>query len=492
MSDSTGVATLDEMLNGGLPESRATLVTGTPGSGKSTLAMQFLQAGLDAGEECLFVSTEQTLGELRDSFAPFAFDLDHEALTVTSIHARAGRTFESEEPELTVEQFGPEEALESGFSAPFTSERIRQLLERYASADRVVLDSVTGLEPMADDREVYRRGVLDLIQLFTAEFGATTLFTAELVGDAPRAESVETVSPANAVQYNTHGVLRLWREERQGDVRRFVDVLKMRGVDHDTRAHEVAFTDEGIAVVPRRRTTRTAAGAPERLSTGVPSFDALLGGGFPRGQGSLVEYDGQAAVSDLLFAATESALASGMSVALIPRVSTRRRGVDEQIGRGEVPFESADALMDADRLFVVDALGAWDGHRNVLDPRVEDAGLQYLFEQIRERHAGDGLFLLLNTEAKVHAVGEEAARRFRYWAPSQFLSDEDVLLDVHNPDLMESRMAEFYTDAATVGVETWLDESGLQYVRLKKGRGGDVGEVRLVEYLDDPPYLRLR
>jgi len=98
---------------------------------------------------------------------------------------------------------------------------------------------------------------------------------------------------------------------------------------------------------------------------------------------------------------------------------------------------------------------------------------------------------LLNTEAKLHAVGEEAARRFRYWVPSQFLGRSDVLIDVHNPNLMGSQMAEFYTDAATVGIETWLDETGLQYVRLKGGRVGDVGQVRLVEYLDDPPYLRL-
>ncbi|MFB6304876.1 MAG: RAD55 family ATPase, partial [Haloferacaceae archaeon] len=62
----TGEPVLDGMLRGGLPENRAVLVTGGPGTGKSTLAMQFLQAGLERGETALYVSTEQTIEELRD------------------------------------------------------------------------------------------------------------------------------------------------------------------------------------------------------------------------------------------------------------------------------------------------------------------------------------------------------------------------------------------------------------------------------------------
>jgi hypothetical protein len=67
-----------------------------------------------------------------------------------------------------------------------------------------------------------------------------------------------------------------------------------------------------------------------------------------------------------------------------------------------------------------------------------------------------------------------------------------VLLDVHNPKMIADEMAEFYTDAATASVETWLDETGLQYVRLKKGNVGEVGQVYLVEYLDNYPYVTLK
>ena len=79
---SSGCAGLDQMLLGGFPKQRAILLSGGPGVGKSTLAMQFLQAGLENGEECLYVSTEQTTEELRSSFAPFEFDLHDENLTI--------------------------------------------------------------------------------------------------------------------------------------------------------------------------------------------------------------------------------------------------------------------------------------------------------------------------------------------------------------------------------------------------------------------------
>jgi KaiC/GvpD/RAD55 family RecA-like ATPase len=422
MSVSTGTKTLDEVLGGGLPDGRAVLVTGTPGTGKSTLAMQFLQAGLDTGDEGLFISTEQTIDELHDAFFSFSFDLDHENLTITSLHARTGRTIEGDGDELVIERFEDGEVIGEGFSAAFTSNYIQQVLERYSDADRVVLDSVTGLEPMAQGRDTYRRGVLDLIQLFTDEFGATTVFTSEYVGSSPREQEIEVVSPENTIQYNVYGVLRLWREQKKGVLRRFIDVMKMRGVDHDTRQHEVGFTDEGIEVTPRQRGLPPDELNQSFLSTGIETFDTLLGGGFPQGASVLLEHDGVANIDDLLFSVVNTALNEEMSIGIVPRVNTSPERIDDLIRRGTTDFADTGELLDANRLFVIDALGAWKFHENVFDPRVEDAGLRYLFEQIRDKSAGEGLFLMLNTEAKVHTFGADATRQFRYWVPSAVLN----------------------------------------------------------------------
>lgn len=128
----------------------------------------------------------------------------------------------------------------------------------------------------------------------------------------------------------------------------------------------------------------------------------------------------------------------------------------------------------------------------MFNPRLEDAGFQYLMREVRNRSDGEELFLLLNTEAIVHTHGADETRRFRYWLPSQFLTDRDVAVDVHNPRMMDGQIATFYTDAATMGLETWLDETGLQYLRLQKGEVGELGSVVLVEDLEEPPYIKIR
>jgi circadian clock protein KaiC len=61
---SSGIAGLDEILRGGLPASNLYIVQGDPGAGKTTAALQFLRAGVEAGERCIYVSLSQSASEL--------------------------------------------------------------------------------------------------------------------------------------------------------------------------------------------------------------------------------------------------------------------------------------------------------------------------------------------------------------------------------------------------------------------------------------------
>lgn len=483
---STGDAKLDRILRGGIPENRSVLVVGGPGTGKSTLGMQFLQEGLREGEKCVFLSTEQTPAELRDSFAPYAFDLDHEDLTLATIHARPGYTLDDDEECLTVETLDGHHPVGEGYAAPFSAKYVTQLVGRYAPADRVVIDSVSGLRAMSSDREAFRRAVLDLVRLVTDEFEATGLLVAESRRGVGRTSAVEPL------EYNTHGVIRLWREREVSRYRRYVDVMKMRGVDHDERSYELTFGDGGVEVIPHRRALSAGVRQQEWLGTGVEELDDLLGGGLQRGDSVLLEHDGRANVDTLLFAVATTALDAGMDTVLLPRVNTSPRRIDDLVARADVDFDSGRELLDADRLFVLDALGAWERHENVYDFRADDGEIEDRLREIRETAGGDGLFLALNTEAKVHVLGKGQVRRVRYWLQSAFLEPDDVLFDIHNPKVMASRMAEFYTDAASQVVRTWLDDNGFQYIRLEKAVTGDVGGLRLVEYVDDEPFVRLR
>jgi circadian clock protein KaiC len=71
---STGIQKLDELLSGGYPKGRIILVSGTPGSGKTILCFHYLNAGIQNGEKCLFMSTDEHIDSLINEASEFGFD----------------------------------------------------------------------------------------------------------------------------------------------------------------------------------------------------------------------------------------------------------------------------------------------------------------------------------------------------------------------------------------------------------------------------------
>jgi circadian clock protein KaiC len=60
----TGIAGMDNVLDGGWARNRLYLVEGVPGSGKTTLAPQFLIEGMAQGESVLYITLSETRNEL--------------------------------------------------------------------------------------------------------------------------------------------------------------------------------------------------------------------------------------------------------------------------------------------------------------------------------------------------------------------------------------------------------------------------------------------
>src|SRR5690606_39817111 len=66
-SVSTGIKGLDHILGGGFTPNRLYLLEGEPGSGKTTMGLQFLLAGVQAGETVLYVTLSETRDELLET-----------------------------------------------------------------------------------------------------------------------------------------------------------------------------------------------------------------------------------------------------------------------------------------------------------------------------------------------------------------------------------------------------------------------------------------
>ncbi len=470
---------LDGMLGGGVPEERSVLITGGPGTGKSTISMQFLQEGLEDGDDCLFVSTEQTIEELRDSFEPYEFELDHENLSVTSIHAEPGQTLESDEEELVLQTLGDEEGFVEGFDAPFTSEYIVEYLREYAPCDRVVLDSASGLRVVSENARVFRRTALDMIRLFTDEMGATSLFTAEdNDGD-----------DTNPLRFTTHGVVRLYHEEISEDPHRFLRVTKMRGVDHDRRRVEIEFTEEGVTLSPKRRSQPPALKQHKHMSVGVEGLDKLCGGGIVRGSTVLLQHDGHANLASILGSFVSTAVNRDHTLVLLPTRHLTPSRVGSVLEENGFTIEE---LIEQDRLYVLDMAGSWSeyaGGDNVREA-TDDVGDAVSFFRSADT-GGESTFAVAKTGAAVHRLGPGGARELQHFQEVE-TGPEDVVVNVHNPAVTDSRISGFFIDAAEQVLETRVLDDGLQYISLKKSPCGFVGSTSLVEFREDPPYFRVQ
>ena len=71
----TQIHGLDEVLDGGLPQGRTTLVSGGPGSGKTVLGLEFLCRGALAGEPGVFVTFEERAEAVRTNALSMGWDL---------------------------------------------------------------------------------------------------------------------------------------------------------------------------------------------------------------------------------------------------------------------------------------------------------------------------------------------------------------------------------------------------------------------------------
>jgi circadian clock protein KaiC len=71
----TKIIGLDEILEGGLPQGRTTVVSGGPGSGKTVLGIELLCRGAMAGEPGVFVTFEERAEAIRLNAGAMGWDL---------------------------------------------------------------------------------------------------------------------------------------------------------------------------------------------------------------------------------------------------------------------------------------------------------------------------------------------------------------------------------------------------------------------------------
>jgi circadian clock protein KaiC len=263
----TGIAGLDDVLAGGFITNRLYLVDGDPGAGKTTLSLQYLMAGVAAGESVLYITLSETKEELLAVAASHGWSLDG----IEIIELVADESDLAEDSQLTM--YHPSE-VELGETVKSILEAIKRL-----NPKRVILDSLSELRLLAQNSLKYRRQILALKQFFLGRQCTVLLL------DDRTAEGTD-----KQLQSIAHGVLSLEQlAPAYGAERRRMRVLKFRGTQYRGGYHDFCITPGGLLVFPRlvasehhREFSRT------QIKSGVTALDTLLGGGPDRGTSTLL------------------------------------------------------------------------------------------------------------------------------------------------------------------------------------------------------------
>ncbi|ROZ75670.1 ATPase domain-containing protein [Ramlibacter sp. WS9] len=291
----TGIPGLDTILGGGLAPGRIYLVEGEPGTGKTTTGLQFLQEGVRHGESVLYITLAESQEEVRAVARSHDWDM-------TGIHIH--EVLPSQEmlrPEQQYTMFHPSEVEMAG-----TLQQILAGVEQCKPA-RVVLDSLSELQLLADTALRYRRQVLALKQFFS-----TRHCTVMLLDD-------RTSSSADLqVRSIAHGVIQLEQSVKDyGAERRRVRIIKFRGRDFMGGLHDYNIVKGGLVIHPRLVAAGTRSLQDrQQLSTGLEELDTLLGGGLEEGTSTLVVGPPGTGKSSLAAQIVSAALARGDKAAM--------------------------------------------------------------------------------------------------------------------------------------------------------------------------------
>ncbi|MEI6580000.1 MAG: circadian clock protein KaiC, partial [Eubacteriales bacterium] len=263
----TGIQGLDEITGGGLPKGRPTLICGNAGCGKTLLAMEFLVRGATKyNEPGVYMAFEETEQELTTNVASLGFDLDklvaEKKIVLDHVH---------------IERSEIEETGEYDLEGLFI--RLNYAIDSIG-AKRVVLDTVESLFSGLPNTLILRAELRRLFR-WLKEKGVTAIITGER-GD-------ETLTRQGMEEYVSDCVIQLDHRVTEQTSTRRMRIVKYRGSSHGTNEYPFLIDETGFSVLPITSVGLTYTVSSERISSGVPRLDAMLGGkGYFRGSSILV------------------------------------------------------------------------------------------------------------------------------------------------------------------------------------------------------------
>lgn len=384
----TGIPGLDDILRGGFPRNRVYVVQGDPGSGKTTVGLQFLLAGVQAGEKVLYVTLSETAEELTAVAASHGWSLDG----VSMYYGGSAELPNAEDSTLFHS---------SEFELEETTKPLLREAER-VNPSRAVIDSLSEIRLLSQSPLRYRRQIMALKKFFTGR-QCTTIFLDEGANDGDGAN----------LQSIAHGILRLEQMAPvYGSERRRLRLTKVRGVNYRGGFHDFRIETGGIVVFPRLIAAEhraTFSDSDDLLSSGIVELDGLLGGGLERGTMALLLGPAGAGKSSIATQFASVAAKRGERVAifafeegsatLYARSKALGLSLKQQVDSGIVRVQQVDPAElspgefgwlirravedDNARVIVIDSLNGY--YNSMPEEKLLSVQLHELFSYLRQR-----------------------------------------------------------------------------------------------------------
>jgi len=215
----SGKEELDRMCGGGFFQDSIILVSGATGTGKTLMATEFIDAGVQNGEKCLYFGFEESREQLFRNASGWGID------------------FYAKEKEglLKVDCVYPEVmGLEDHLL------QMKQSLDEF-NPNRVVVDSLSAMERVSTTKG-FREFVVGLTSFIKHQeiVGFFTSTTPTLLGGTSITEAhISTI---------TDSIILLRYVELFGEMRRGLTILKMRGSEHEKRIREFTIDNQGMHI----------------------------------------------------------------------------------------------------------------------------------------------------------------------------------------------------------------------------------------------------
>ncbi|RKX73723.1 MAG: KaiC 1, partial [Spirochaetes bacterium] len=256
----THIKGLDEILEGGLPRDRTTVINGGPGSGKTLLALEFLYRGALAGEPGIFVGFEEPIEHLRQNTATLGWDLSalerENRLVLLSGHIK---------PDALV---SGDISLKGLLAA--ASGKTREI-----GAKRIVIDALeVALRLFDEPRQVHNE--MHLLNDWLQQAGLAAVLTTR-----PSKRAGVSVYEDFFYSMGDCVIVLDVRVADQIDTRR-LRVVKYRGSGFARNEYPYVITSSGFHIHPISRVGLRHKPLGKKITTGIARLDEILDGGYRR------------------------------------------------------------------------------------------------------------------------------------------------------------------------------------------------------------------